>query len=121
MKLVKDLRNHPAAMLMLEDHPLVISSDDPAMFGSSGLSYDFYEAFVGFGGIRSTLGTLKQLAINSIRWHSTEMEISQLCWLQKKKKMFSPFFRYSSLTLDQQDKALALWQTQWDKFVSETI
>lgn len=74
MKLVKDLRNHPAAMLMLEDHLLVISSDDPAMFGSSGLSYDFYEAFVGFGGTRSTVGTLKQMAMNSIRWDSTEME-----------------------------------------------
>lgn len=93
MKLVKDLRNHPAAALMSENHPLVISSDDPAMFGSSGLSYDFYEAFVGFGGIRSNLGSLKELAINSIR--------------------------YSSLTLKQQEKALALWQRQWDKFVSE--
>lgn len=95
MQLVKDLRNHPAAALMSENHPLVISSDDPAMFGASGLSYDFYEAFVGFGGLRYNLGTLKQLAINSVR--------------------------YSSLTPMQQEKALALWQRQWDKFVSENV
>ncbi|KAI4825579.1 hypothetical protein KUCAC02_021259 [Chaenocephalus aceratus] len=93
MKLVKDLRNHPAAALMSENHPLVISSDDPGMFGSSGLSYDFYEAFVGFGGMRSNVGSLIELAINSIR--------------------------YSSLTPKQQQKALALWQGKWDKFVSE--
>lgn len=95
LKLVKDLRNHPAAALMSENHPLVISSDDPAMFGASGLSYDFYEAFVGFGGLRSNVGSLKQLAMNSIR--------------------------YSSLTPKQQAKALALWQTRWDKFVSENV
>lgn len=28
-------------------------------------------------------------------------------------------FRYSSLTPAQQEKALVLWQRQWDKFVSE--
>lgn len=95
MMLVKDLRNHPAAALMSENHPLVISSDDPAMFGASGLSYDFYEAFVGFGGIRSNVGALKELAMNSIR--------------------------YSSLTLEQQEKALAQWQKSWDKFVSENV
>ncbi|XP_040019302.1 adenosine deaminase 2-A isoform X1 [Gasterosteus aculeatus] len=93
LKLVNDMRNHPAAALMSENHPLVISSDDPAMFGASGLSYDFYEAFVGFGGVRSNLGTLKKLAMNSIR--------------------------YSSLNAKLQDKALAGWKERWDKFVSE--
>uniref|UniRef100_A0A3B3Z946 adenosine deaminase n=1 Tax=Periophthalmus magnuspinnatus TaxID=409849 RepID=A0A3B3Z946_9GOBI len=93
LKLVDDLRNHPGAVLMAEDHPLVISSDDPAMFGASGLSYDFYQAFVGFGGLRSNLGTLKALAINSIK--------------------------YCSLPAQQQEKALAMWQKRWDKFISE--
>ncbi|CAL8355506.1 unnamed protein product [Lota lota] len=95
LKLVKDLRNHPAAVLMSEGHPLVISSDDPSMFGSSGLSDDFYEAFVGFGGLSSNLGSLKELAMNSIR--------------------------YSSLPPNLQEKAMALWQTKWNKFVTENL
>lgn len=72
---------------------MVVSSDDPSLFGTTGLSYDFYEVYVGIGGLRANLGTLKELAINSIR--------------------------YSSLPSQLKERGLAMWQKTWDKFISE--
>ncbi|XP_043093774.1 adenosine deaminase 2-A [Puntigrus tetrazona] len=93
LKLVSDLRNHPAAVLMSEGHPIVVSSDDPTLFGTTGLSYDFYQVFVGIGGLSANLGTLKELVINSLR--------------------------YSSLSPQLQDKAITIWKEKWNKFVKE--
>lgn len=95
LKLVTDLRNHPAAVLMAEGQPMVISSDDPALFGATALSHDFYEAFMGFGGMRSNLATLKELVINSLR--------------------------YSSLSSTEKEKAIADLLVKWDKFILETL
>lgn len=67
LKLVSDPRNHPAATLIAEGFSLVISSDDPAAWEAAPLSHDFYVTFMALTGENTGLGTLKQLAQNSLR------------------------------------------------------
>lgn len=47
LRYYQDIRNHSAYELMKSGICCVISSDDPLLFGSVGLSYDFWEAYVG--------------------------------------------------------------------------
>ncbi|XP_061183269.1 adenosine deaminase AGSA-like [Saccostrea echinata] len=93
--LLSDLRNHPAAELVAQDFPVVISADDPAVWGAQGLSYDFYMAFMALSGETTDLRLLKKLAINSIQ--------------------------YSAMTPIEKSKALNLWRQKWDAFIQRML
>nr|KAG5693872.1 hypothetical protein BaRGS_009928 [Batillaria attramentaria] len=66
LKLIDDLRNHPATFLIADNFPLVISSDDPASWEAAPLTDDFYVTFMALTGEEAGLATLKQLAKNSL-------------------------------------------------------
>lgn len=91
LHLVKDLRNHPAAYLIANNFPIVISSDDPGFWGAAPLSDDFYVTFLGIAPAQADLRFLKQLALNSIK--------------------------YSCITETQKAVALTKWKNLWNQWI----
>eukprot|EP00058_Branchiostoma_floridae_P011142 XP_002596630.1 hypothetical protein BRAFLDRAFT_219059 [Branchiostoma floridae] len=95
LKLVDDLRDHPVSFLLAQGHPVVISADDPSVWGAKGLSYDFYQAFMAMGGVDADLAFLKKLALDSLR--------------------------YSSMTEGERSKAMELFQQKWKSFLHDVL
>lgn len=63
---VNDLRAHPAVLYARFGIPLVICNDDPTAFGNTGLTYDFYEAYMALTQVDEGPEFLKAAALNSI-------------------------------------------------------
>ncbi|XP_070150821.1 adenosine deaminase 2 [Polyergus mexicanus] len=95
LSLVEDMRNHPATALFASGSPVIISSDDPGLWGVKGLSYDFYEAFMGLMSANSDLRSLKQLAMNSLI--------------------------YSGMNSQEKNEALIRWQNKWNIFINKLV
>ncbi|XP_077302049.1 adenosine deaminase-like [Arctopsyche grandis] len=95
LMLVADVRNHPASLMLANNYPLVISSDDPGIWGSLPMSHDMYMAFVGLASREDDLKLLKQLVVNSIKYSS----------MPSKEK----YFAMSKLT------------EQWDLFIQSEL
>ncbi|XP_059085665.1 adenosine deaminase 2-like [Tigriopus californicus] len=96
LTLVHDLRNHPASVLIQSNFTgLVIASDDVAMWGGRGLSFDFYETFMGLAGRDMDLRLLKKLSLNSIE--------------------------YSALRGDRKRQCLMKFENKWEDFLSSYI
>jgi adenosine deaminase CECR1 len=89
---ITDLRIHPAAGYLKTGLQCILSSDDPMIFRTSGLSYDFWEAIMAWN---LDLSDIKQLCINSIS--------------------------YSSLDPLEKKKALLSWRKSWEIFIHETL
>lgn len=91
LMLNSDPRNHPAASLMANGVPVVVCNDDPALWGASGLSYDWYVAFMAMTPRSSGIEVLKQFAFNSIQ--------------------------FSCMQNEEKNKALTLWNLKWNEFL----
>ncbi|KAH0949286.1 hypothetical protein HN011_003508 [Eciton burchellii] len=91
--LVTDMRNHPASSLFASGSPVVVSNDDPGIWGAQGLTYDFYEAFMALMSANSDLRSLKQLAKNSLI--------------------------YSGMSDQERHNALIRWEIKWYIFVTK--
>jgi len=94
LQLVNDLQNHPLRLFLAEGLPVTISPDDPALWGASGSTYDFFQACL-LSGNSTGLATLKQLSWNSLS--------------------------LSSLASVDKDQAIRQWLAQWDIFVDTTL
>eukprot|EP00817_Percolomonadidae_sp_ATCC50343_P005813 CAMPEP_0117429196 /NCGR_PEP_ID=MMETSP0758-20121206/8766_1 /TAXON_ID=63605 /ORGANISM="Percolomonas cosmopolitus, Strain AE-1 (ATCC 50343)" /LENGTH=367 /DNA_ID=CAMNT_0005216035 /DNA_START=294 /DNA_END=1394 /DNA_ORIENTATION=+ len=80
--LVRDLRNHPVAEYLCRGVPLVLSNDDPAIFGTGGASYDWYSVTMA---CELNLLQLRKFAENSIRHaflSSSERDALFALWLK---------------------------------------
>eukprot|EP01111_Echinosteliopsis_oligospora_P009636 TRINITY_DN2859_c0_g1_i2.p1 TRINITY_DN2859_c0_g1~~TRINITY_DN2859_c0_g1_i2.p1 ORF type:complete len:518 (+),score=95.67 TRINITY_DN2859_c0_g1_i2:220-1773(+) len=64
---VHDMRDHPFFIMFNLGMPITISPDDPAIYGYSGVSYDWYEIVSAFS---IDVAGLKQLAMNSLQYSS---------------------------------------------------
>lgn len=87
---VSDMRNHPARVMLSNGIQCSINSDDPAVYGYEGLSYDFWMAYVSW---ELDLKALKKLVFNSIN--------------------------YSSLNTNEKKQSLESLNRQWNDFVQK--
>lgn len=89
---VRDLRVHPAVGYLAQGIQCSVSSDDPAVFGYNGVTYDYWTIFLAW---ELDLRAMKKLAMNSIT--------------------------YSLLSKSEKEEALRVWRNRWNEFIKECL
>ncbi len=89
---VADLRLHPAAGYFARGVPMVLSSDDPGIFGYVGMGYDYLAAYLAWG---LSLKDVKSLVWNSLKYTALR-----------------------DVNPTQLQSALGVLQTKWDAWIT---
>jgi len=93
LRLTSSMPTHPLPALMNHGVPVALCSDDPAVFGNMGLSFDFFQVLV--ASETTGLITLGEIAKDSIR--------------------------YSAMDYKDKERALSIWTKQWNEFIGWVI
>ncbi len=89
---VKDLRRHPATLMIRNGVQISISSDDPSIFNYMGLSYDYWYVLMAW---ELDLKDLKKLIFNSITYSALESGEKSLAF-SKLEKRWEDFVKYGN-------------------------
>ncbi|KAJ7444882.1 hypothetical protein FB451DRAFT_1293716 [Mycena latifolia] len=89
LRLTSSMLMHPLPILMNNGLPVALCSDDPAMFGNMGLTFDFYQVLV--ASEVTGLIALRELARDSLK--------------------------HSTLEPSEKQRAISAWEKRWEIFV----
>jgi len=93
LRLTSSVCTHPLSALINQGVPVALCSDDPSVFGSMGLSFDFFQVLMGSD--INGLFTLGILARQSLE--------------------------HSTLKGEEKERAISIWEKQWAIFVKSIV
>ncbi|KAJ7579114.1 hypothetical protein C8J56DRAFT_336847 [Mycena floridula] len=109
LRLSTSMAGHPLPILVNHGIPTVLASDDPAIFGNMGLTFDFYQVGI------------TKLGRNGQSHPSQVLVSSEITGLVQIGQLARNSLKYSALEAEEKVRALAIWEKKWAKFLEYVI
>ncbi|KIK59537.1 hypothetical protein GYMLUDRAFT_44494 [Collybiopsis luxurians FD-317 M1] len=93
LRLTSSMHMHPLPILLNQGVHVALCSDDPSVFGNMGLTFDYFQV----------------------------LAASEITGLIQLGEMAKDSIKFSSLEQEGKDRALAIWQKRWEKFLEYVV